>query len=177
MKKLCIGLLFFGLTSQVPAQVEEPVEDFYGVQLTEVNLKPINASYFDNVYDRNSPNDVKELQREVANYDIKESDVFDSQMESYDVLFKEKGGDKSRIIATFDKEGKILTSFERHNNIFLPSAVRNAIFKEYDGWTLAKTTYKVSYFQNKKVEKTYFARIEKDGRRKNLKIDAAGILH
>ncbi|WP_053970472.1 hypothetical protein [Mangrovimonas sp. ST2L15] len=175
MKKLSIigiSLLFLSFTSQGIAQVE----GFYAVHLTEANFKPVNTNYFEQVFDQNTSYDVKQLQREVALYDIKESEEFDSKMDSMDVLFKEKGGDHSRVLATFDNEGNIIKSYEKHNNVFLPREVRNAIVKQYQGWTLAQTTYKVNYFNDKNVDKAYFVRIEKDGKRKNLKVDSSGRL-
>ncbi|MBT8302876.1 MAG: nicotinate-nucleotide adenylyltransferase, partial [Bacteroidia bacterium] len=97
--------------------------------------------------------------------------VFNKKFEAYEVIFKETDG---KIVATYDQNGKILSSMERFSNVVLPTKVRNAIYESYPGWNLHKDTYLVSYYVDRDVKKIFKIQLRKDRERKNLKVDVDG---
>ncbi|MBT8304804.1 MAG: DUF3450 domain-containing protein, partial [Bacteroidia bacterium] len=112
MKSLITGLLFVGLTSLGVAQ-NNGIEQ---VELSEVNVTPLNLTYLNTVQDTDTPEKVKELENVASRYDVTESPVFNKKFEAYEVIFKETDG---KIVATYDQNGKILSSMERFSNVVL----------------------------------------------------------
>jgi len=166
MKTLITGLLFVGLTSLGFSQ--NGIEQ---VELSEVNVTPLNLSYLNKVQDSDTPERAKELENIASRYDVTESKVFNRKFEAYEVIFKETDGS---IVATYDSDGKIISSLERFNDVLLPYKVRNAVFSEYPDWSLHKDSYLVSYYLDQDVKKVYKIQLRKDGKRKNLKVDVFG---
>ena len=171
MKTLLVGLLFVGFTSLAFAQSNGEVQE---VKLAAVVISPLNVSYLNNVQDKSTPEVVRQLENKAARFDITESPVFDKNFEAYEVIFKESSTKEGLIVATYDNEGKILKSYEKFNNVTLPPTVRNAVYKQYPGWSIQSDTYLVSYYSNKNVKKEYKLKIRKDIKKKTLKIDTDG---
>jgi len=73
MRKLIIGLLVFGLTTQSFAQITKTEH------LSEVVIVATNYKYFNQTGQTEIAIPVKQLQRKVATYDIKTSDFLSMQ--------------------------------------------------------------------------------------------------
>lgn len=168
MKSILLGLICLGLTNLGFSQTKVNVEQ---VKLAEVTVTPFNYTYLNHVGNENTPERVKNLQKIVSKFDIKESDVFDAKMDAFEVIF-EQSDDK--IIATYDNDGNIIKSYERFNNVLLPDPIRKAIYKSYPEWSLHSDSYLVNYFEGKDAKKYYKVQLRKDKKRKSLKIDANG---
>ncbi|TYA59147.1 hypothetical protein [Formosa maritima] len=173
MKTVFFGLLFLGFANLSFSQSNQEIEE---VKLADVVISPLNLSYLNAVQEKNTPESVRHLENKAARFDITESPVFDNQFEAYEVIFKEASKNGGQIIATYNSEGKILKSFEKFNDVTLPPSVRNAVYKEYPGWTIHSDTYLVSYYINKDTKKVYKLKIKKDDEKKTLKIDVDGKL-
>ncbi|MDE1205923.1 hypothetical protein [Tenacibaculum larymnensis] len=176
MKKFVFGLLFLGLTSLVHSQSNGIAKN---IILEPVTIKPLNLSYLNEVQHKDTPELVKNLENEAARYDITEDPIFDREFEAYEVIFrtKKEGGTTGLITATYDSNGKIMSSIERYKNILLPKVVRTAILNKYPGWIIHKDVYLVTYRNNSKSKKVFKVQIRKDGKRKNLKLDYDGNIH
>jgi len=171
MKTLILGLaVFFGLTSQAIAQKGE----ISRVELKDIYIHPINASYFEEVYNANTPNHVKALERRVANFNVKESEAFGSTVDSYLVTFEAPKSDDGKIIATFDKKGMIMKSLEKYHDILLPNHIRKELVKIFPGWALTKSMYVVHYNNDKDTNKMYQVQIRKGNAKKNLIFNTSG---
>lgn len=171
MRTQLIGLLFLGLTNLTQAQtnIEQDVET-KSVDLKDVIISS-NSSYMNKVYDENTSIVVKNLEQVVAGYDIKSDAIYSSEYSNYSVNFKTP---TSNVNATFDCDGTILTSNEKYDDILLPSSIRQAIGKDYSGWTLHSNSYRVSYDHRRDIKKMYKIQVRKDGEKKNLKINVQG---
>ena len=162
MKKLIFGLLcFIGLTTQLLAQITQLPE----IEITAVNYKYLNAVDSDNL-DMN----VKMLEEKVAMYDIKSSELYRDDFDTYEVSFYIPDG---KIVAAYDKNGKIIETIEKFKNVKLPENIRNAVFKRFPNWTLYKDAYLVTY-NNDNNKKVYKVMIENGDKRMRLKINADG---
>ncbi|HLV15448.1 MAG TPA: hypothetical protein VKY41_09725 [Xanthomarina sp.] len=175
MKILCIGLLFLGFANLSFSQADKEVVE---VQLASVVITaPANLSsqnYLNAVYDKNAPEEAKILENIAARFKIIESPVYDNQFDAYDVIFKDESSNDGRILVTYNSEGHLIKSFEKFHDVALPPAVRNAVYNEYPGWTIASDTYLVTYHHDKETQKAFKLKIEKDGKKKVIKVDLNG---
>jgi hypothetical protein len=165
MKKAVIGLLFLGLASLAFSQ--EPEGKAQEVELEGVTVTSPNFNYLNSVQDKNTPEIVKVLERKAASFDLKESPIYNRIDEAYEVFFSNS---KGKIVATYDNDGQILSSFEKFGDVVLPVPVRNTIFADYPDWKVNSNAYAVSYYRHKGVKKTYHFQISKNDKKKNLKL-------
>ncbi len=165
MKKLILGLFVLGVTIQTFAQV---VKD---ETLSEVVLYAINYKYLDNVGVKNIDVDVKMLERKVANYDLKGSELYYDEYDVYTVAFYIPDG---KILAAYDKNGKVLRTIEKFTNVKPPSDVTKAVAKRFPGWAIYKDVYLVNYNYEKGAKKVYKLTLENGDKRMKIKTDEKG---
>jgi len=171
MKKLFINLIAMSLFTVGYSQINGNINE---VTLDEVTVSgALNAPYLRSVRVEEMPPSVNRLETKAALFDITKSRKFKYDFEAYEVIFRQ---DKGKIIATYDKEGKIVKSFEKFDNIALPPAVRNKIWKENPGWAIKKDVYLVNYYGEQGVKRTCKVQITKDGEKKNLRLDIDDVL-
>ena len=142
MKKFVIGLLIMGLTSPMFSQV---------VRLSDVEITAVNYKYLNTVDTEDTDATVKMLQEKVAMYDLKNSELYSDDYYNYEVIFYIPDG---RIVAAYDKDGKIIRTIEKFENVKLPKAVRESVFTRYPEWVLTKDIYRVTYHEDK-AKKVY----------------------
>jgi len=165
MKNFILGLLFFGLTTQLAAQI---------IELPEIEIVGVNYKYLVATGETDDPPPVKMLHRKAASYDVKASEFYEDEYDNYSISFFIPEG---RILASYDKDGNILRTIEKYKNIDLPPAVANAISKNYNGWTVTKNAYLVNYHDKKGVtKKEYKVLLEKDNQRMRVKTDENGVI-
>ena len=165
MKKAMWVILILGCTSFGFAQ--EPKKETREVVLEEVTVTSPNFTYLNAVQDDQTPVRVRSLERKAASFDLKESPVYNNIEEVYEIFFSNQNG---RIVAYYDDEGKILSSFEKFQDIVLPKSIRESVYEAYPDWKVNGNTYVVSYYKDRGVKKTYHFQVEKDRVKKNLKL-------
>ncbi len=161
MKKLILGLLVLGFTTQFYAQV---------IALPEIEVHAMNYKYLKNVDNSAAPVNVKMLEQHVANYDLKSSDFYEEAYDLYTVSFYIPDGS---IVAAYDGDGEILYTIEKFKNVAPPRAVINSVTKRFPGWSIAKDVYKVSY-RNEKASKMYKLILKNGDKRMRVKTDENG---
>lgn len=163
MKRLLIGLMVLGLSPQLFAQVEE---------LSEVTLYATNYKYLNDVNTEEIASiPVKELERKVATFDVKESEFYHDDYDEYVISFYIPQG---KILAAYDRDGKILRTAERFENINLPLAVKNAIVGRFPGWSITKDNYMVTFYDNRGTYKRYKLKLENGDKTMRVKLDEKG---
>jgi len=165
MKKLMIGLLVLGLTTQAFAQITK-VE-----KLSEVVVVAVNYKYLNQVDSQEAAVPVELLQRKVATFDLKNSDFYQDDYDIYTVSFYIPEG---KILAAYDKDGNILRTIEKFKDITLPMSVAKSVTKRFPGWTISKDVYLVNYHHKKGVDKKYKLTLENGDKRMRIKSDAEG---
>ena len=172
MKKLIIGLFVLGLTTLSFSQN-------LNNGITETELKGVvitapNYTYLNKVFDKNTPNRVRQLELEAAKYNINDDPGYDSSFKEYEVVFRQ---DNNRIKAIYDKDGEIINCSEKFSNVKLPENILSSnIFEDNNGWTLHKDTYLVSYKKGMDVKKVYKVQLRKGKQKKNFTINMEGDL-
>ncbi|MBT8271575.1 MAG: nicotinate-nucleotide adenylyltransferase [Flavobacteriaceae bacterium] len=161
MRKLILGLLIFGLTSQLNAQVIE----LEAVELTAVNYKYLNA-----VDSKEVPVPVKMLQQKVAEFDLKNAEFYTDEYDLYEVRFFIPEG---KILAAYNKDGVIIRTAERFKNVKLPEMVRFAVADRYPGWEIEKDVYRVDYYDGDS-NRQWKVVLTKGDKKKRVKLDGYG---
>ena len=165
MKKLLIGLLALGLTTQFYAQV---IEDG---MLPEVLVRATNYKYLNAVDNTEAAVPVQLLEKMVAQFDIKSSEFYDDESDFYKVYFYIPEG---KIVAAYDRDGKILYTIERFKNVALPNSVTDAIGEKFPGWKISKDIYRVSYTQDEGALRRYKVVLDNGVEKVRVKIDENG---
>lgn len=189
MKNFLIGMFFLGFTSLIHSQIafNHDPDVLFLQNATRINdatmevatmpektvVKAINATYLNTVSVSESAKRVKSLEDIVSRYDIRQQPVFQDKLELYEINFRQgKYGDK--ITAVFNKDGKLIKSYERFKNIAPANNILKAISAKYPGATIKTNTYKVLYEVNGKILKTYKVKIAHNGIEKVLKMNVNG---
>lgn len=167
MKKLVLGLFIFGLTTQVNSQTIELPET-----LISVNYKYLDA--VETVNADETPARVKRLEQEVLKYDNKDiRNLYDDEYETYSVSFYVPEG---KIIAAIDKNGKIIRTIEKYNNVRLPLVVTQAISKRFPNWGIVEDVYLINYHCKKdSIKQEYKVKLKNEDQIITVKTDEKGI--
>jgi hypothetical protein len=165
MKKLLIGLLALGLTTQFYAQV---IEDG---MLPEVLVRATNYKYLNAVDNTEAAVPVELLEKMVAQFDIKSSEFYEDESDFYKVYFYIPEG---KIVAAYDRDGKILYTVERFKNVALPNSVTDAIGEKFPGWKISKDIYRVNYTQDKGAVRRYKVVLDNGVEKVRIKVDENG---
>ena len=163
MKTAQVILFIFCLANFSYSQVETNQEE---VVLESVNLTH-NVHYLNKVQYATMSVHVKELENQVAQCDITKSPKYDGSNKPFKAMFKSS---KGTIYATYNKEGKVITTSEEFKNVKLPVPIKNSIFKEHPGWIMISDVYTVSYNEGD-VKKVYKVKIGKGKLKKNFRVD------
>ena len=179
MKNLAIGLFVIGLTTLGFSQEKYSVID--GIKLRDVIISQtsdnevfktnINYSYLEKVQDISTSEQVKELESVASRFNVMELPQFDGHDESFKIIFRAA---KGYIIASYDKNGKILTTNEHYKDIKLPKNMSKSIATQYPQSGVLKVVHTVSYTDQKDVTKNYRVQIMNNNSKKNLKFTSKG---
>lgn len=160
MKKLFFSLLLLGLTIQVYAQI---------TVLPEVAIS-VNYKYLDAVNSDDMAEGIKMLREEVALYDLKDSELFRDEYDTYFVSFFIPEG---KILAAYDNDGILIRTIERFKDIKLPKDILKSVANRFPEWGVSKDIYKVNYHHEKGVTKEEY-RIKLENGDKTLIVKIAG---
>lgn len=160
-----IGMFFLGLTSLAYGQQTEGVAQ--EVELSEVTVTAANADFLQAVQDHQTPAAARALESLVANFNLKQASFYDSKSEAFEVTFSNGQG---RINAVYDSDGDLISAFERIQNVSPPADMKRAIFQENPGWTIAKSTYMVSYYRGDEAARKYKAQLRSGNKKKTIKL-------
>ncbi len=147
------------------------IDSFAQETLPPVTVASVNYKYLRSVYDNNAAQPVKLLEHRAASYDVKESEYYDDEYEGYSISFYLPNG---QVLATYDKEGKLLRTAERFKNVKLPTAVRTALTNKYPNWSLTKDIYLVNFYVDNDARKLYKLVLENGNKRIRVKSNEAG---
>ena len=173
MKTYVLGLIALGLTNLMIAQndiahVTNSEAMMYSKSKSAVSVTDLNRDYLSTASHDGVAVVVKKLQKIVANYNIKNADVYQSKRNTtYTVNFKE--GDNT-VVAIYNKAGKIVSCKEHYQDIRLPYNVSTKIAKEYPGWSFDKINCEIVYAIDKASLTTYEIVIKKARKSKNVTI-------
>ncbi|MGB5418864.1 nicotinate-nucleotide adenylyltransferase [Algibacter sp.] len=163
MKKLVLGLFIFGLTIQINAQT---------VELPETIIS-VNYKYLATVDTDNVPERVKKLEEVMLNYkNIEQSELYDDEHDIYSVSFYVPEG---KIVAAYDKNGKIVRTIEKYKNIRLPLEVLQAVSKRFPNWGIVEDVYFINYnIDSDSLKQAYKIKLQNKDEIITIKTDEKG---
>jgi hypothetical protein len=170
MKKIILGLFLVGLAIQsygqdvlyqakikkekVPEVIIEAIEEDFGdFEMVEFYAIPIEFIE-ENVYVNSNINS-------------------DKDYETFQITLRTK---KGKLIATYNKEGEILSTVEYLNNTPPAQEVRVAMAKSFPGWVITKDYYKMTHFSGKQKKERYKLIIQKGKEKKAVYMDGKGAI-
>jgi len=165
MKKLLLVLLALGLTTQFYAQV---INDG---MLPEVEVRATNYKYLNSIDNSEAAVSVQLLEDMVAKFDVKSSEFYEDGSDFYRVYFYIPDG---KIVAAYDRDGKILYTIEKFKNVALPNDVAASIAERFPGWKIAKDVYKVNFDADLGAQKQYKVVLENGKKTIRVKVDEEG---
>ena len=166
MKKLFLSLLCIGLTSPLWAQVIKTEE------LSEVVVYATNYKYLNSLASEEPAGiPVQMLERKVAAFNLQDSEYYQDDYDYYQIRFYIPDG---KILAAYDRDGKILRTIEKFKNVKLPESVRNSIVDRFPGWDVEEDVYLVRYHKDKGVTKSYKVTLTNGDKKMKLKLDDKG---
>lgn len=166
MKKLNIfvmsAILIAGVATSSMAQDETlPV-----VTVTAKTYKYLRA-----VDNKEAAAPVKMLERKAAAYDVKNSQFYTDDYDTYTISFYLPNG---YVLAVYDASGKLLRSAERYKDIALPMAVKAAVVNQYPNWGITKDVYVVTYADDRGAAKVYKLVLQNGSKRLRVKVNEKG---
>lgn len=159
---LLLFMLFAGSSTGTYAQDTLP-----GVTVISMNYK-----YIKSAYDTNAAQPVRMLQRRAAGYDLRSSDFYEDEYDDFFISFYIPEG---KLLANYDKDGKLLRTAERYKNVALPPAVRQSVTTRFPGWAISKDVYLVNFYtEAKSVRKVYKLLLENGNKRMRVRTNDVG---
>ena len=139
--------------------------------LPEVKVTAMRYKYLSAVDNRELPQPVKMLERMAAEYDVKNSEYYDDQYDEYIISFYLPHG---YVLATYDKDGKIIRTAERFKDVALPTTVARAVANAYPQWAVSGDVYLVTYREQEGASKVWKVLLKDGDRRRRVKVKEDG---
>jgi hypothetical protein len=158
---LLFGAFFLGCTIQSVAQEVLP----------EVTIKAVRYKYLNAVNHKEVAQPVKLVERQAAEYNVKTASFYEDEYDSYFVSFYIPDG---QILASYDKDGKLLRTVEKYKNVAIPTTVRNAVSKRFPNWGITQDVYLVNYNESGETSKLYKLILENGDKRMKVKTNEKG---
>lgn len=159
---LMLAALIAGFALRASAQIILPE-----VRIIASTYKYLNAS--DN---REMAQPVRMLEFKAAAYDVKKSEYYDDDYDGYYISFYIPDG---KILAAYDRDGKLLRTAEKFKNTKLPEAVRDAVVQRFPNWRISQDIYQVHYYDQKETaDKTFKLLLENGDKRMKVKLNEKG---
>jgi hypothetical protein len=144
---------------------------FSQVLMPEVVISAMRYKYLSAVDNRELPQPVRILEHQAASYDVKNSEYYDDEYEEYNISFYLPAG---YVLATYNKDGKLLRTAERFKNVALPKSVAQSLVKRYPHWDIPKDVYRVTYKDDKGATKVWKVLLKQGEKRLKVKLDDEG---
>ncbi len=165
MKKL-FNMLVVGMISFLGFS-QEPNNSTTMVELDDVTLSNVNATYLATIQDKNVPAAVVLLQQEAANFDVRSSKNFSEEVTTdvFEIVFRNS---KGYLNAFYDNTGKIESAYERFKNIALPKTLQHQLYRVHQGWTMTGNLYSSAYEDEILIDRSFKILLKKGNVKKNV---------
>jgi hypothetical protein len=168
MKKIPSKIVFVGLALMAVA-----LQGFAQKVLPEITITAANYKYLNAVNSDEAAQPVNMLEQYAASYDIKGVEFYEEEHDRYIVSFYIPEG---KVLAAYDKNGKLIHTAEKFQNVAVPKEVMEGIAKRFPNWTVSKDVYKVSYYDKggAVTKKVYKVLLENGDKRMRIKTTDTG---
>ncbi|RYY60506.1 MAG: nicotinate-nucleotide adenylyltransferase [Chitinophagaceae bacterium] len=139
--------------------------------LPEIRLIATKYKYLRTVDNAETPRPAKLLEHKAAAYDVKKSDYYEEEYDTYFISFIIPEGE---MLATYDQNGKLLRTAEKYKDVKLPKAVADAVVDRFPNWHISKDVYLVNYYEGEGAKKVYKLLLENGDKRMRVKANDNG---
>jgi len=179
MKNLLIGLFILGLTNLSYSQdsfseleATRDIEPKYSTSPVSKTISLLNIPYLNKVKNEIKPSNIRQLELMAFKYNIKKLLKPNNKPQQFIIKFI---WSKNYIIARYNQDGKILSTYEEFKDFELPEHILKSISLDYPNWSIASKIYQVHYSRKSGTKMEYKIKIKKNDSRKRIKIDVAEI--
>lgn len=169
ISKLMMGSLLLGVFI-----FEASIQTFAQKVLPEITITAANYKYLNAISPEEAAQPVNMLEYYAAAYDIKGAEFYEDEYDSYVVSFFIPDG---KILAAYDKDGKLLRTAEKFKGVAVPNNVRQAVATRFPKWTISKDVYLVSFHDKRDgsvTKKLYKLLLENGDQRMRVKVTDLG---
>lgn len=171
MKKTILGLFLIGFMFQSYAQDQDKV--LYKAKLSKEEMpvaivENVSQDFPDLVVEEF---DAVPLEFIDDNVIVDRSVKSNSDYDTYQVVLK---GNNQSLVATYNKEGKLISTVEHGKNVELPISVEDAVVKDFPGWVITEDHYKMIHYKDRTKIDRYKLNIKKGKDMKKVYFDAKG---
>lgn len=139
-------------------------------ELPEVVIKGVGNDFSVYLPDKNPNSSQKALEEKFIAYRLgKDYQGYDNYLIIMEV-------DKGSLVATYNKNGKLIGVVEKYKNIKPPTGVIRAIYEKYPGWEIVSGKYTYSQEDGKIKDKNYKIKIRKDNEVRKILIHSDGAI-
>jgi len=168
MKKTIVGLLLVGFVFQSYAQDVLFEAKLKKEEVPSVIIENIEEDYPDFIVDEYTAVPLEFIENDViVDRNINSNDDYST----YQVTLKGKG---EILVATYNKNGELLSTVEHGKNVELPKAVAHTLAITYPGWNLIKDNYKMVHYKGLNKHERYKIILENSGKKIRVYTDANG---
>ncbi len=160
---LFAGVAFLAATIQTFAQKVLP----------EITITAPNYKYLDAVSPEEAAPPVNMVEQYAATYDIKGAEFYEDEYDNYVVSFFIPEG---KILAAYNKEGKLLRTAEKFKNVAVPMEILQEVTKKFPKWSVSKDVYRVNYYDEKghATQKLYKLLLQDGNKKMRIKVNDKG---
>lgn len=153
--------------------LDHSAQTFAQIILPEIVVTASNYKYLNAVGPEEAAKPVNMLEEYAAAYDLKGAEFYEDVYDNYFVSFFIPDG---KILAAYDKDGKLLRTAEKYKDIGVPQHIKQVVAKKYPGWKIAKDVYLVNYYAKEGgiTTKLYKILLENGDKRMRIKINDKG---
>ncbi len=160
------------ILSLLIVMIASTVQSFAQIILPEVRIIASTYKYLNATDNKEMAQPVRMLEYKAAAYDVKKSEFYDDDYDGYYISFYIPNG---KILAAYDKDGKLLRTAEKFRNTKLPAAVTGAVAQRFPNWHISQDVYQVHYYDHKeKADKTFKLLLENGDKRMKVKLNEKG---
>lgn len=141
--------------------------------LPSITVIATNYKYLKTVDGKEVAVPAKRLERMAASYDVKNSEFYEEDYDTYFISFYLPDGE---VLAAYDQNGKLIRTAEKFKDIILPAAVAKAVGERFPNWSIAKDTYLVNYYDANggSATKKYKLVLQNGTKRLRVQVDEKG---
>ena len=168
MKKIILGLFLIGLAIQSYSQ-----DVIFQAKIKKENvptaiIEAVDYEFGDFEVDEYFAIPIEFIEEDVY---INRNIESDKDYDTYQVTFKGKNG---KMVATYNKKGKLLSTIEHLKNVAPNFEIQKAVVEYFPGWTITKDHYKMIHFSDKNKKERYKLNLEKGKEKMVVFLDGKG---